>query len=148
MSLKEKITNDMKDALRAGDKARLSVIRLILAAIKQREVDERISLDDAQVLVVLDKMQKQRRDSVTQYEKGKRQDLADQELSEIQLIQSYLPAQLSEAELDRLITDAIKASAAASIKDMGKVMGLLKPQVQGRADMGAVSARIKNKLGG
>ncbi len=147
MSLKEKITNDMKDALRAGDKARLSVIRLMLAAIKQREVDERISLDDTQVLAVLDKMLKQRRDSVTQFQKGKRQDLADQELSEIKLIQSYLPAQLSEAELDLLVADAIKASAAASIKDMGKVMGLLKPRVQGRADMGAVSARIKAKLG-
>lgn len=148
MSLKEKITNDMKDAMRAGDKARLSVIRLILAAIKQREVDERIILDDTQVLTVLDKMLKQRRDSVTQFQKGNRQDLADQELFEIKLIQSYLPAQLSEVELDRLVADAIKASAAASIKDMGKVMGLLKPQVQGRADMGAVSARIKTKLGG
>jgi len=148
MSLNEKITNDMKDAMRAGDKARLSVIRLILAAIKQREVDERIILDDTQVLTVLDKMLKQRRDSVTQFENGNRQDLADQELFEIKLIQSYLPAQLSEAELDQLVADSIKASAAASIKDMGKVMGLLKPQVQGRADMGAVSARIKTKLGG
>jgi len=148
MSLNEKITNDMKDAMRAGDKARLSVIRLILAAIKQREVDERIILDDTQVLTVLDKMLKQRRDSVTQFEKGNRQDLADQESFEIKLIQSYLPAQLSEAELDQLVTDAIKTSAAASIKDMGKVMGLLKPRVQGRADMGAVSARIKTKLGG
>jgi len=147
MSLKEKITNDMKDAMRAGDKPRLSTIRLIMAAIKQREVDERITLDDIQVLVVLDKMLKQRRDSVTQFEKGNRQDLANQELSEIKLIQSYLPAQLSEAELDQLVADAIKASAAASIKDMGKVMGLLKPQVQGRSDMGAVSARIKAKLG-
>jgi uncharacterized protein len=148
MSLKEKITNDMKDALRAGDKPRLSVIRLILAAVKQREVDERISLDDAQVLAVLDKMLKQRRDSVTQFEKGNRQDLADQELSEIKLIQSYLPAQLSDTELDRLVVDAIKDSAATSIKDMGKVMSLLKPKVQGRADMGAVSGRIKTKLGG
>ncbi|MGA9855229.1 MAG: GatB/YqeY domain-containing protein [Gammaproteobacteria bacterium] len=148
MSLKEKITNDMKDAMRAGDKARLSTVRLMLAAIKQREVDERITLDDVQVLAVLDKMLKQRRDSVTQFEKGKRQDLADQELYEIKLIQAYLPAQFSEAELEQLVTDAIKASAAASIKDMGKVMGLLKPQVQGRADMGAVSARIKAKLGG
>jgi uncharacterized protein len=148
MSLKEKITNDMKDALRAGDKSRLSVIRLILAAVKQREVDERISLDDAQVLVVLDKMLKQRRDSVAQYEKGKRQDLADQELSEIKLIQTYLPAQLSEAELDQLVDAAIKDSAATSIKDMGKVMALLKAKVQGRADMGTVSARIKTRLGG
>ena len=148
MPLKEKITNDMKDALRAGDKPRLSVIRLILAAVKQREVDERITLDDAQVLAVLDKMLKQRRDSVAQFEKGNRQDLADQERAEIKLIQSYLPAQLSEAELDKLIAAAIHTSGAVSLKDMGKVMGLLKPQVQGRADMGAVSARIKAKLGG
>jgi len=148
MALREKITNDMKDALRAGDKLRLSVIRLILAAIKQREVDERILLDDTQVLAVLDKMLKQRRDSVTQFEKGNRQDLADQERSEIKLIQSYLPVQLAESELDQLVADAIRASGATSIKDMGKVMGLLKSQVQGRADMGAISARIKTKLGG
>src|SRR5487761_227794 len=148
MSLREKITDDMKDALRAGDKPRLSVIRLMLAAIKQREVDERITLDDTQVLAVLDKMLKQRRDSVTQVEKGNRQDLADQERTEIKLIQSYLPAQLSETELDQLIAAAIRGSRATSLKDMGKVMGLLKSQVQGRADMGAVSARIKAKLGG
>jgi uncharacterized protein len=148
MSLKDKITDDMKDALRAGEKARLSVIRLILAAIKQREVDERVTLDDTQVLAVLDKMLKQRRDSVAQYEKGNRQDLADQESAEIKLIQSYLPAQLSESQLDQLIAEAIRTSAATSIKDMGKVMGLLKPKVQGRADMGTVSARIKTKLGG
>jgi len=148
MPLKDKLTNDMKDALRAGDKPRLSVIRLILAAIKQREVDERITLDDTQVLTVLDKMLKQRRDSVAQFEKGNRRDLADQERTEIQLIQSYMPAQLSESELEQLITGAIQASGATSLKDMGKVMGLLKPQVQGRADMGAVSARIKAKLEG
>ncbi|HEX6549939.1 MAG TPA: GatB/YqeY domain-containing protein [Gammaproteobacteria bacterium] len=148
MSLKEKITNDMKDAMRAGDKPRLGVIRLILAAIKQREVDERITLDDSQVLAVLDKMMKQRRDSVTQYQNGNRQDLADQELAEIALIQAYLPAQLSDAELDTLVAEAIQTSGAAGIKDMGKVMGLLKPKVQGRADMGAVSGKIKAKLGG
>ncbi|MHB8406192.1 MAG: GatB/YqeY domain-containing protein [Gammaproteobacteria bacterium] len=148
MSLREKITDDMKDALRAGDKPRLSVIRLMLAAIKQREVDERITLDDSQVLAVLDKMLKQRRDSVTQFEKGNRQDLADQERTEIKLIQSYLPAQLSETELDQLVAEAIRGSSATSLKDMGKVMGLLRPQVQGRADMGVVSARIKAKLGG
>ncbi len=148
MSLREKITDDMKDALRAGDKPRLSVIRLMMAAIKQREVDERITLDDSQVLVVLDKMLKQRRDSVTQFEKGNRQDLADQERTEITLIQSYLPAQLSETELDQLVAEAIRGSSATSLKDMGKVMGLVKSQVQGRADMGAVSARIKAKLGG
>ncbi len=148
MSLKDKITQDMKDALRAGDKPRLSVIRLMLAAIKQREVDERIILDDTRVLAVLDKMLKQRRESVTQYAKGGRQDLVDQETAEIGVIQTYLPAQLADAELDSLIAEAIKASGAVSIKDMGKVMGLLKSKVQGRADMGAVSARIKAKLDG
>ncbi len=148
MPLKEKITNDMKDALRAGDKPRLSVIRLMLAAIKQREVDERISLDDAQVLAVLDKMLKQRRDSVAQFEKGNRSDLAAQETAEIKIIQSYLPAQLSQTELQQLVDVAIRESNATSMKDMGKVMGLLKPKVQGRADMGAVSASIKAKLGG
>ena len=137
----------MKDALRAGDKPRLSVVRLILAAIKQREVDERITLDDAQVLAVLDKMVKQRRESVAQYQQGNRQDLADQETAEIRVIQAYMPAQLPEAELDALITAAIKTSGASSIRDMGKVMGLLKAKVQGRADMGAVSARIKARLG-
>lgn len=148
MPLKEKITNDMKDALRAGDKPRLSVIRLMLAAIKQREVDERITLDDTQVLAVLDKMLKQRRDSVAQFEKGQRSDLAAQETAEIKIIQSYLPAQLSPAELEQLVDAAIRESDANSMKDMGKVMGLLKPKLQGRADMGAVSARIKAKLGG
>ena len=148
MSLKEKITNDMKDAMRAGDKPRLGVIRLILAAIKQREVDERITLDDSQVLAALDKMIKQRRESVVQFEKGGRADLVAQETAEIKVIQAYMPAQLSDAELDQLVADAVKASGAASIKDMGKVMGILKPQVQGKADMGAVSARIKSKLGG
>lgn len=147
MSLKDKITGDMKDAMRAGDKPRLGVIRLILAAIKQREVDERITLDDTQVLAVLDKMVKQRRDSVSQFQTGNRQDLADKEQAEIELIQTYLPAQLSETELATLVADAIKTSGAAGIKDMGKVMGLLKPKVQGRADMGAVSALIKAKLG-
>jgi uncharacterized protein YqeY len=147
MSLKDQITGDMKDAMRAGDKSRLAVIRLILAAVKQREVDERIVLDDTQVLAVLDKMVKQRRDSVSQYQAGNRQDLADKEQAEIELIQSYLPAQLTDAELDALVADAIKTSGAAGIKDMGKVMGLLKPKVQGRADMGQVSAKIKAKLG-
>ena len=148
MLLRDRITQDMKDALRAGDKPRLSVVRLILAAIKQREVDERITLDDAQVLAVLDKMVKQRRESVAQYQQGSRQDLADQETAEIGVIQAYMPAQLPEAELDALIAAAIKTSGASSIRDMGKVMGLLKARVQGRADMGAVSARIKARLGG
>lgn len=148
MPLKDRITADMKDALRAGDKPRLGTIRLVLAAIKQREVDERIQLDDTQVLTVLDKMLKQRRESIAQYEQGRRADLVAQEQAEVAVIQSYLPAQLGEAELDKLIADAIRKSGAASMRDMGKVMGLLKPQVQGRADMGAVSARIKAKLGG
>ena len=148
MLLKDRITADMKDALRAGDKSRLGVIRLILAAVKQREVDERIQLDDTQVLAVLDKMLKQRRESIVQFEKGARADLVAREQAEIAVIQSYLPAQLAEAELDRLVAAAIQKSAAASVRDMGKVMALLKPQVQGRADMGAVSARIKAKLGG
>ncbi|HKV97466.1 MAG TPA: GatB/YqeY domain-containing protein [Gammaproteobacteria bacterium] len=148
MPLKDRITADMKDALRAGDKPRLGVIRLMLAAIKQREVDERIQLDDTQVLAVLDKMLKQRRESIVQYEQGQRADLVAQEQAEVAVIHSYLPAQLAEAELDKLIAEAVQQSAAASMRDMGKVMALLKPQVQGRADMGAVSARIKVKLGG
>ncbi|MDE2070064.1 MAG: GatB/YqeY domain-containing protein [Gammaproteobacteria bacterium] len=148
MLLKDRITADMKDALRAGDKPRLGTIRLMLAAIKQREVDERIQLDDAQVLAVLDKMLKQRRESIAQYEQGRRADLVAQEQAEVAVIQSYLPVQLGEAELDKLIADAIRKTGAASMRDMGKVMGLLKPQMQGRADMGAVSARIKAKLGG
>ena len=148
MPLKDRIAADMKDALRAGDKPRLGVIRLMLAAIKQREVDERIQLDDTQVLAVLDKMLKQRRESIVQYEQGRRADLVAQEQAEVAVIHSYLPAQLAEAELDKLIAEAVQKSAAASMRDMGKVMALLKPQVQGRADMGAVSARIKAKLGG
>ena len=148
MPLKDQITADMKDALRSGNKPRLGVIRLSLAAVKQREVDERIQLDDTQVLAVLDKMLKQRRESIAQYEKGGRADLVAQEQAEVAVIQSYLPAQLAEAELDKLIADAIQKSSAASVRDMGKVMALLKPQVQGRADLGMVSARVKAKLGG
>jgi len=147
MSLKERITEDMKSAMRAGEKERLATVRLALAAIKQREVDERITLDDAQVLAVLDKMIKQRRESVTQFASGGRADLVAKETAEIAVLQSYLPAQLSEAELDALIAAAIATSAAASVKDMGKVMAIVKPQAQGRADMGAVSARIRQKLG-
>jgi uncharacterized protein YqeY len=146
--LKQQLTDDMKAAMRAKDKPRLGVIRLVLAAIKQREVDERIELDDTQVLAVLDKMVKQRRDSVKQYEDAGRQELADQESYEIGVLQDYLPAALSDAELDTLITAAIKSTAAASMGDMGKVMGVLKPQVQGRADMGEVSKRIKSLLAG
>ena len=148
MSLKDQITSEMKDAMRAGDKARLSVIRLILSAVKQREVDERIVLDDVQILAVLDKMLKQRRESIAAYEKGGRQDLMDQEAAEIKVIQSYLPAQLGEAEVDQLIAEAVQTTGATTLKDMGKVMGIVKPKVQGRADMSMVSSRIKAKLGG
>jgi uncharacterized protein len=145
-SLKEQITSDMKDAMRAKEKDRLGTIRLIQAAIKQREVDERIELDDDQVLAVLDKMVKQRRDSITQYRDAGREELAAVEEAELEIIQHYLPEALSEAEIDNLIDEAISSSGAESMKDMGKVMGLLKPKVQGRADMGAVSARIKARL--
>ena len=134
--------------MKAKDKPRLGVLRLITAAIKQREVDERITLDDDQVLAVLEKMIKQRKDSITQYEKAGRDELAQQEAFEIGIIQEYLPEQLSDAEIDALITDAISSSGAASMKDMGKVMGLLKPKLAGRADMGQVSQIIKKQLSG
>ena len=146
MTLKERITEDMKAAMRAAEKERLSTIRMVQAAIKQREVDERIVLDDAQVIAVLEKMVKQRKESVTQFEQGHRQDLADKELAEIVLLQSYLPTQLSAAEVDALIKEAIAATGAASVKDMGKVMAAVKAKAAGRADMGAVSASIKAAL--
>jgi uncharacterized protein YqeY len=146
MSLKERITDDMKAAMRSGEKERLGVIRMITSAIKQREVDERITLDDAQVLSVLEKMIKQRKESLVQFQAGKRQDLVDKESAEITLLQGYLPAQLSDTELDTLIQEAITATGASSIKDMGKVMGLIKGKAQGRADMGAVGAKIKARL--
>ncbi len=148
MSLKERITEDMKAAMRSGEKERLGAIRMITAAIKQREVDERITLDDTQVISVLEKMIKQRKESVGLFLAGKRQDLADRETAEITLLQGYLPAALGEAELEALIGGAIAASGAASIKDMGKVMALIKPQLAGRADMAAVGAKIKARLGG
>lgn len=144
--LKAQIQSDMKTAMKAGDKARLGVIRLILAAVKQREVDERIELDDSQVLAVLDKMLKQRRDSIEQYSAAGRQDLADVERFEVDTIQGYLPAALSESEIDTLVTGAIGETGAAAMSDMGKVMAILRPQVQGRADMGAVSALVKRRL--
>lgn len=146
--LKQRIQDDMKAAMKAADKRRLGVVRLILAAIKQREVDERIELDDAQVLAVLDKMVKQRRDSEAQYAQAGRTDLADQERYEIEICQGYLPAALSEAALAGLIEEAVTSSGAASMKDMGKLMAELRPKVQGRADMGAVSALVKRRLGG
>ena len=148
MTLKERITEDMKTAMRSGEKDRLAVIRLLQAAIKQREVDERITLDDAQVTSVLEKMIKQRKESIVAFEKGARADLVAKETAEIVILQPYLPAQLGEAELDALIAEAIASTGAASIKDMGKVMGIVKAKAAGRADMGAVGARIKAKLGG
>lgn len=148
MSLKERITEDMKAAMRAGEKERLGCIRMITAAIKQREVDERITLDDAQVLSVLEKMIKQRKEALVQFQAGGRPDLVAKESAEVALITGYLPAQLSEAELDSLIGEAISATGAQSVKDMGKVMGLVKQKAQGRADMGAVGAKIKAKLSG
>ena len=147
-TLKERITEDMKAAMRASEKERLSTIRMLQAAIKQREVDERITLDDAQVIAVLEKMVKQRKESIVQFEQGGRTDLADKEKSEIVLLQAYLPTQLADAEVDALIKDAIASTGAASVKDMGKVMGVVKGKAAGRADMGAVSARIKAALGG
>jgi len=148
MSLKERITDDMKAAMRSGEKERLGLIRMITAAIKQREVDERITLDDAQVLSVLEKMIKQRKESVAQFQTGNRQDLVDKETAEIALLQGYLPSQLSDSEIDALIGEAIGATGAASVKDMGKVMAIIKGKAQGRADMAAVGAKIKAKLGG
>ncbi|MBE0511018.1 MAG: GatB/YqeY domain-containing protein [Chromatiales bacterium] len=146
VTLKAQLTSDMKDAMRAKDKDRLGTIRLIQAAIKQREVDERIELDDTQVLAVLDKMVKQRRDSIKQYRDAAREDLAAVEEAELLVIQTYLPAPLDEAELDNLINEAISSSGASGMQDMGKVMGQLRAKVQGRADMGEVSNRIKARL--
>ncbi|MBV8910971.1 MAG: GatB/YqeY domain-containing protein [Gammaproteobacteria bacterium] len=148
MALKDRITEDMKGAMRAGDRQRLAAIRLALAAIKQREVDERITLDDSQVLAVLEKMIKQRREAITQFESGGRADLVAKESAEIKVLQEYLPAQLGEAEIDALIAEAIAATGAASMKDMGKVMAAVKPRAQGRTDMGALSARIRQRLTG
>ncbi|HUQ74219.1 MAG TPA: GatB/YqeY domain-containing protein [Burkholderiales bacterium] len=147
MPLKQQITEEMKAAMRAKDAARLSTIRLLLAAIKQREVDERIELDDAAVLAVIDKMIKQRRESISQYEKAARADLADVEKAEIQVLSAYLPAQMGEAEIQKQIDSAISEAGATSAKEMGKVMALLKPRLAGKADMGKVSALVKTKLG-
>ena len=147
-ALKDRITEEMKNAMRAGEKERLATIRLILSAIKQREVDERIQLDDTQVLAAIEKMIKQRKEAITQFEAGGRADLVAKETAEIAVLQTYLPAQLSDAEVDALIAEAIASTGAASIKDMGKVMAAVKAKAQGRADMGAVSARIKQKLSG
>lgn len=144
--LKSQITDAMKTAMRAKEKERLGTIRMILAELKRIEVDERIELDDARILTILDKMLKQRRDSVSQFEAAGRQELADVEKTEITVIQDFLPAALSEEEIGQLVDDAIASTGAEDMKDMGKVMGLLKPQMQGRADMGEVSKLIKARL--
>ena len=146
MSLKNQLTEDMKAAMKGGDKERLGVIRLVNAAIKQREVDERIMLDDTQVLSVLEKMLKQRRDSFSQFQAANRMDLADKEQFEIGVIQAYLPAQLTAAEVDAIIVAAIAESGATGPKEMGKVMGLVKPKVAGRTDMGKLSELVKARL--
>jgi len=148
MVFKEKILDDVKQAMRAKNQARVDTLRLLTAAIKQREVDERITLDDTQILVAIDKLVKRSRESIEQFEKGARPDLAAKEQADIAIWQVYLPQPLSAAEIDQLIAQAVTATGAASIKDMGKVMGVLKPQLQGRADIGQVSARIKARLGG
>ena len=146
-SLKTRLFDEMKDAMRAKDKPRLGAIRLILADIKRIEVDERIEVNDERVLVILDKMTKQRKDSETQFKDAGRDELAAIERAEIEVIAEFLPAALSDAEIDALINAAVADTGASSMKDMGKVMGILKPQLQGRADMGAVSQRIKAQLG-
>jgi uncharacterized protein YqeY len=146
MSLKATITEDMKTAMRAKDAQRLSAIRLLLAAIKQREVDERIEMTDADVVAVIEKMLKQRRDSIEQYTRGGRQDLADNEQFEVTLLQGYMPKALSDAEVEAAIAAAIASSGAKGMADMGKAMAILKPQLAGRADMGKVSALVKARL--
>jgi len=145
-TLKPQLITDMKSSMKSGDKHRLGVVRLMLAAIKQIEVDERIELDDTRVLAVLDKMVKQRRESIAQYGKAGREDLVDAEQSEVDIIQEYLPEALSEAEINELVEQSIAETGAASMKDMGKLMGVLKPRLQGRADMGKVSQLIKSRL--
>lgn len=147
MSLKNKITDDMKTAMKAGDKDRLKVVRMILAAVKQVEVDTRTELDDAAVLGVLEKMVKQRRDSVEQFRQGGRDDLADNELAEITVLEAYLPEQLDEAEIDALIDEAIQSTGADGMRDMGKVMGVIKSKAAGRADMGMIGGKVKARLG-
>jgi uncharacterized protein len=147
-SIKDKILEDMKTAMRGHEKDRLGTIRLVLAALKQREVDERIVLSDEQIIAILNKMIKQRRDSISQFEAGNRADLAQKETEEIRVIQQYLPAQLSETEIEQAVASAIQESGAASAKDMGKVMGLLKSKLHGKADMTVVSVKVKEKLAG
>jgi len=148
MALREKLNEDIKSAMKAREQEKLAALRLMLAAVKQREVDERITLDDAGVIAVVEKMIKQRKDSIAQYEKAARQDLADREKFEIGVIESYLPQQLSQAEIDSIVAEAIAATGAKSAADMGKVMGVVKPKLAGRADMGKVSGLVKAKLAG
>jgi len=148
MSLKDKITEDMKAAMRAKDTARLGTVRLLLSAMKQKEVDERVELIDADILAIIDKMVKQRRESIAQFEKASRNDLADAEKAEIAVLSAYLPQQLSEAEVGAAVAEAIRESGAAGVKDMGKVMALLKPRLAGKTDMGKVSGLVKAKLAG
>jgi uncharacterized protein YqeY len=147
MTLKDRITEDMKTAMRAKDSERLATVRMITAAIKQIEVDERITLDDARVLAVVEKMIKMRKESIAQFQAGNRADLVEKEEKEIALLQTYMPEQLSDADLDAIIAAAVAETGAASVKDMGKVMAIVKAKAQGRADMGAVGAKIKAKLG-
>jgi uncharacterized protein YqeY len=148
MALREKLNEDIKTAMKAREQDKLGALRLMLAAVKQREVDERITLDDAGVIAVVEKMIKQRKDSIAQYEKAARQDLADKEKFEIGVIESYLPQQLSQAEIDAIVAEAIQSTGAKSAADMGKVMGVVKPKLAGRADMGKVSGMVKAKLAG
>src|SRR4029079_15387337 len=148
MALREKLNEDIKTAMKAREQDKLGALRLMLAAVKQREVDERITLDDAGVIAVVEKMIKQRKDSIAQYEKAARQDLADKEKFEIGVIESYLPQQLSQGEIDAIVAEAIQATGAKSAADMGKVMGVVKPKLAGRADMGKVSGMVKAKLAG
>jgi len=147
MSLKEKIKDDIKQAMRDKNESRVTTLRMLSAAIQRREVDERIQLDDAQVIAVIEKLVKQGRKSIEPYTQGGRPELADKESGEIALFQAYLPQQLGDAEIDKYIAEAIAATGASSVKDMGKVMGVLKPKLQGRADMGQVGGKIKAKLG-
>ena len=148
MALRERLNDEMKAAMKAREPERLGALRLLLAAVKQREVDERITLDDAGVISVVEKMIKQRKDSIAQFEKAARQDLADKEKYEISVIEAYLPQQLSQAEIERVVAEAIAATGAKSPADMGKVMGVVKPKLAGHADMGKVSAVVKGKLAG
>lgn len=145
-SVKQRIQDNVKTAMRSKDKERVSTLRMILAAIKQKEIDENIELDDVQTLAVLDKMVKQHRDSIAQYQQGGRADLVDKETRELAIVQSYLPAPLTDAEINALLHQAIQETGAQSIQDMGKVMAVLKPKVQGRADMGRISGLVKGKL--